>query len=111
MTAKLIYDQDCPICVNYVRMIRNKIGPDRLELSGAGADAEDFTYIALNGDVLKGKAGIDRFAADFPEVLSYFWMLPQKFKATALQAAYNIGSAARNYVRRRGCNCGGGGHK
>jgi len=108
---KLVYDQNCPICVNYVRMIRNKIGADQLEMTPGGTEAEDFTYIAKDTLTYKGGVGIDKFAEDFPDVLSYFWMLPAKFKSKALQAAYKVGSAARNYLRRGGCGCGGGNKK
>lgn len=108
---KLMYDQNCPICVNYIRMIRNKVGPERLEIVPGDTNAEDFTYVGADGQSYLGKAGIDKFAGDFPEVLSYFWMLPSKLKSTALNAAYQVGSAARNYFRRRGCGCGGGNKK
>lgn len=103
---KLIYDGNCPVCTNYVRLIRRKIMPDKLDFSATGGGLDDFRYVNAKEEVFDGSLAIDQFAKDFPNVLDYVWMLPAKYKIAGLKAAYKVGSAVKKAVSRtRGCNC------
>lgn len=101
---KLIYDGNCPVCTNYIRLIRKKIMPDRLDFSATGTGLDDFRYINAREESFDGSLAIDQFAKDFPNVLDYVWMLPTKYKVAGLKAAYKVGSVVRKAIGK-GCNC------
>lgn len=67
---------------------------------------EEFKFVLEDGSVFIGKDGIERMAQRFPVLLDYFWMLPEKFRVSGLQAAYKVGSAARKVLKKvSGCGC------
>jgi predicted DCC family thiol-disulfide oxidoreductase YuxK len=105
---RLFYDGNCPVCTNYVRLIRKKITPDEIDFVPTGGMSDDFQYASKTGAVTQGNAAIDAFSKDFPSILDYVWMLPPQYKVSGLKAAYKIGSTIRKIVNsgRKGCNCG-----
>ena len=117
MKARLYYDETCPVCSNYIKLLRRKINPDRIEFLPIGSDSKDFKFATETGTLFKGEKAIEKLAQTFPQVKNYFWMLPEKYKITALKTAYRIGGAVRNVVNKTinrtkkrsggGCGCGG----
>ena len=106
---KLLYDGNCPICVNYIKLIQRKVSSDRLEYVPTAGNTKDFGYQSSDGALYEGQQAIDKMANEIPEIKEYFWMLPPQYRVPALQAAYKVGSAVRgaiNKVTKRGCNCG-----
>lgn len=108
--AKLIYDAKCPICTNYVQMIRRKVPSGSIEFIGDHTDLTTFQYVTQSGETYSGNRAIEVLAKDFPSVLGYMWMLPEKYKVSGLKAAASVGGVVRNaynkITRRGGCNCG-----
>lgn len=102
---RLFYDGNCPVCTNYVRLIRKKITSDDVDFVPTGGMSDDFQYADAQGSVHQGNAAIDQFAKDFPSILDYVWMLPAQYKVSALKVAYKVGSTVRKALKR-GCNCG-----
>lgn len=106
---KLIYDANCPICANYTRLLKKKISPEKLDYVPDGDGLDEFRYINSNEVAFEGRPAIDELSKDFPEVNQFFWLLPQKYRTTALKAAYTAASAARSVLKtvtRGGCGCG-----
>ena len=106
---QLVYDESCPICKNYTRLLKKKVTPDKLEYAPNGEGLEDFRYINSNGVTFEGSPAIDELSKDFPEVNQFFWLLPQKYRTGALKAVYKASSAVRNVLKtatRGGCGCG-----
>ena len=107
MKARLFYDGNCPVCNNYVRMLRKKISIDKLEYIPSDINATEFQFVTSDNQVFNGVPAIEQLAKSFPEVLSYFWMLPDKYKVLGLKAAYKVGGAIRSVIKKKkGCNCG-----
>ena len=110
MTSKpqIYYDATCPICSNYIRLVKRKISESDVEYLPSGADARDFKYITESGTVFTGVSAIERMSSDFPSILDCMWMLPPSLKTVGLKAAYKVGSAVRRTIAKvkRGCNCG-----
>lgn len=105
---QLIYDANCPICNNYTRLLKKKITPDKLEYVPDGDGLDEFRYINSDGVMFEGNAAIDELSKDFTEVNQFFWLLPQKYRTTALKAVYQASSAVRNVIKkatRGGCGC------
>ena len=111
--ARLFYDATCPICSNYVRMLRKKISPNKISFIPTQTKAAEFQFVTPDNQVFTGKKAVEQLGALFPEVLSYFWMLPDKYKMAGLQTAYKVGSVIRKaknkltVQRKRGCGCKG----
>lgn len=111
---RLYYDANCPVCSNYVKILRKKVDINLVEFIPSPSDAKDFQFVDLQGKVTKGEAAIEQLALAFPEVKNFFWMLPDKFKLKALKTAYKVGNAVRKVITksptpkktRRPCNCG-----
>ena len=105
---RLIYDGNCPVCTNYIRLIRKKIPEDQLDYYPTGGMLDDFQYVNANNQVYQGNNAIQQLANDFPQILEYAWMLPSKYKVGALQTAYKVGSAVRKVYSKvkKGCGCG-----
>jgi predicted DCC family thiol-disulfide oxidoreductase YuxK len=103
---RLFYDGSCPVCTNYVRLIRKKITPDEVDFVATGGMADDFQYANRNSEVTQGNQAIDAFAKDFPHILDYVWMLPPQYKVAGLKAAYAVGSTIRKVFKKKGCGCG-----
>lgn len=104
---KFIYDNGCPICSQYRRLVERKIG-DRVDYVPAPQNASDFEYIAMDGNKYTGANAIESLVKDFPEVKDYMWVLPEKYKMTALKAVYKVSSVVRKAYGtvKKGCNCG-----
>lgn len=105
MKPRLFYDGNCPVCTNYVRLIRKKVTPDEIDFVAIGGVSDEFQYADKNQIITQGNAAIDAFAKDFPTILDYVWMLPPQYKVTGLKTAYAVGSAIRKVINR-GCGCG-----
>ncbi len=105
---RLVYDANCPVCSNYVRMIRKKIDRDAMDFLATNSMLDDFQYINANNQVFQGNTAIEQLAKDFPQILEYVWMLPSQYKIAGLQTAYKIGSAVRTVYNKitKGCGCG-----
>ena len=101
----LTFDGTCPVCVNYVRMLRKKVSSTELIYQPSTTLGNEFQYTDIEGNILFGNLAIDRLAKDFPRVLDFFWMLPEKYKITGLKTAYKVGSVVRKIITK-GCNCG-----
>ena len=107
MQARLFYDANCPICNNYVRMLRKKINPNRIQYIPTSIKSSEFQFVTSDNRVFNGTPAIEQLAKAFPEVLSYFWMLPDKYKIIGLKTAYKVGGAIRKAIKRKkNCNCG-----
>lgn len=105
MKPRLFYDGTCPVCTNYVRLIRKKVTPDEIEFVSSGDMNDDFQYADKSGTLHQGNLAINAFAKEFPSILDYVWMLPPQYKVSGLKAAYAVGSAVRKVVKK-GCGCG-----
>lgn len=101
----LTFDGTCPVCVNYVRMLRKKIAGNVLTFQPTTNAGNEFQYTTSEGGILYGNVAIEQLAKDFPQVLDYFWMLPERYKINGLKAAYKVGSVVRKIITK-GCNCG-----
>lgn len=113
MKARLFYDSSCPICNNYVRMLRKKIDPNSIQFIASKVNRSEFQFVTSDNQVFSGKIAVQQLANAFPEVLSYFWMLPDKYKVAGLQTAYKVGGAIRKVKnkilpKKKGCGCKGG---
>lgn len=105
--CKLYYDSGCPICTNYVSVLRRKLNPTDIQFIPATEKLEEFKFVLEDGSIYMGKAGIEKMAQRFPVLLDYFWMLPERLRVTGLQTAYKVGSAARKIIKSvSGCGCG-----
>jgi hypothetical protein len=105
---RLLYDTECPVCSNFVRLIKRKISETDLEYYPSGKNATDFQYVNKNGIVYTGIIAIDKLSADFSQILDYMWMLPPAYKTKGLAVAYKVGSVVRTAVGKikKSCNCG-----
>jgi len=106
---QLVYDANCPICTNYVRLLKKKVTPDKLEYVPSTASLDEFQYINADGVTFEGAPAIDELTKDFSEVTQFFWLLPQKYRTTALKAVYAASGVVRNVlgrVKKGGCGCG-----
>ena len=112
MNSKLYYDANCPICRNYVRILKSRIAaPDTITFIPIEADVNEFRYTAFDGNDYNGQVAIDMLCTDHPEILKFFFMLPTKYRTTALHAAYKAASSIRTAIAsigrpRKPCNCG-----
>ncbi len=104
---RIIYDATCPICTNFMHMIRAKV-QDRAEYCRAAEDARDFRYIDSNDKEYSGTAAVDKMATDFPEIGDYLFILPEKFRKAGLKAVYKVAGPVRKVIGtvKKGCNCG-----
>ena len=105
----LIYDGNCFICSNYVRLLKMYIPADKLDYEAMTGDSDEVSFKSSDGTIYQGQEAVDMLAKEVPETLSYFGMLPYRYRQSALQTAYNIGSAVRSIIKRvsgGGCNCG-----
>lgn len=108
MKPSMVYDSGCPVCQNYMLLVKHKVGESMDYVKSDGA-ASDFQYRDASGKQYNGAKAIERLASDFPAVKDYMWMLPQEYKTAGLKVAYKVGSVIRKAVSvvRKGCNCGG----
>lgn len=107
--AKVIYDGNCPVCTTYMRLVKRKIGEDKVDYVTASETASDFEYVSLSGKTSLGTQAISEMAKDFPAIKDYAWYLPSKYRTAGLQMQYKVGSVIRKAVGvvKKGCNCGG----
>jgi len=104
---RLIYDGSCPVCTNYVRLVRKKIPAEELDFYPASSMMDDFQYVNTQNQIYQGNNALQQLANDFPAILEYMWMLPPQYKITGLKAAYKVGSTVRKvYNKVKGCGCG-----
>lgn len=106
MKPKLVYDGTCPVCINYIRLVKKKMSPDDVDFVPTNGSLNDFQYVSKSNQVYQGNTAIEMMAKDFPAILDYMWMLPTSYKVTGLKTAYAVGSAVRKVIKK-GCNCGG----
>lgn len=98
--ARLVYDGTCPVCTNYVRLVRKKISPELLDFIPSTGNLNDFQYINSANQVYQGNTAIEILAKDFPEILDYMWMLPEKYKLAGLKTAVAVGGAIRKVIKK-----------
>lgn len=105
---QIYFDATCPVCSNYIRLVKKKVSESQVEYLPSGSEAKDFKYVDANGSTYTGSVAIDKLALDFPAITEYMFMLPPSLKPLGLKAAYKIGSAIRRTVAKvkKGCNCG-----
>lgn len=105
---QIFYDKTCPVCSNYIRVVKKYIPEEKLEYVASGSDAKDFKYVNSKGTSFSGEPAIDAMSEDFPEILNAVWVLPNSLKKTGLKVAYKVGSSARRTINKikKGCNCG-----
>lgn len=110
--AKVIYDGNCPVCTTYMRLVKNKLGSEKVEYITSSETATDFEYTSLAGKSYFGTQAIAAMAKDFPAIKDYAWYLPEKYRTVGLQMQYKVGSVIRKAVGivKKGCNCGGKKH-
>jgi glutaredoxin-related protein len=105
--CKLYYDPKCPICTNFVTVLKRKISNSDIIFVASTDNMKDFKFIDESGAEFSGHDAIKRMSARFPVLLDYFWMLPESLRVTGLQAAYKVGSVARKVLKTvTGCGCG-----
>jgi len=104
---RIIYDATCPICTNFMHMIRAKV-KTRAEYYPAVEDARDFKYMDADGNTYTGVAAVDKMVSDFPEIGNYLFILPERFRKSALKAVYKVAGPVRKVIGtvKKGCNCG-----
>lgn len=105
MKPKLVYDGTCPVCINYIRLVKKKMSPDDVDFVPTNGSLNDFQYVSKSNQVYQGNTAIEMMAKDFPAILDYMWMLPASYKVAGLKTAYAVGSAVRKVIKK-GCNCG-----
>lgn len=105
MTSKLYYDSGCPICNNYVKLLKRKLDQRRVKFIGTTEKLDDFKYVTSNNKTYYGTEATKQLAKEFPVVLDYFWMLPEKYKTSALSIVYKAGSVVRTVLKKTGCGC------
>lgn len=106
---QLIFDDGCPICANYVRILKKKVSETVLDYIPDGSGLDEFRYINADGVIYEGSPAIDALSKDFDEVNQFFWILPQKYRTSALKLAYRAASVTRQAIKavsRGGCGCG-----
>lgn len=104
MNSKLLYDANCPVCANFVKFLQRKIKPSDLAFEAIHSDAKEFCFITNEGEKFEGEKGIDKLTELFPEVKSYFWMLPEKYRSAAVKATYRFGTTVRKMLKKD-CDC------
>ena len=105
--CRLYYDARCPICTNYVTVLKRKLSSTDVIFTPTTENMDDFKFSDENGNIYTGKDAIEKMAIRFPVLLDYFWMLPEKFRVDGLKAAYKVGSMARQVIKKvSGCGCG-----
>jgi len=103
---KLFYDAQCPICNNFVALIKAKVDLNRITFVPQPSPENNFKVELPDGKTLIGNAAINELANAFPNILNYFWMLPGILKKPALHMAVKAGSAIRNVIKKSsGCGC------
>jgi len=108
MKYKLYYDGNCPVCTNYVKLLRKKLNPTKIECIATTTDATEFKLVTPDGRTFNGEQAIEKLAERFPKVKNFFWMLPERYKVKALKVAYKVGGAVRKIIKKKGgCGCGG----
>ena len=105
MKSKLYYDGGCPICNNYVKLLKKKLDQNHIKFISTSENLDDFKYISRTNKTYYGTEATKQLAKEFPIVLDYFWMLPSKYKTAALSIAYKAGSIARSVLKKAGCGC------
>ena len=107
MKPKLFFDSGCPVCSEYKRLVKNKLG-DSVEYMPIEAYKSDFEYNDANGKKYVGSKAVEKLSEDFPAIKDYVWILPEKLKVTGLKVAYKVGSVVRKTIAtvHHGCNCG-----
>jgi predicted DCC family thiol-disulfide oxidoreductase YuxK len=107
MKPKLFFDSGCPVCSEYKRLVKNKLG-DSVEYVPIEAYKSDFEYNDANGKKYVGSKAVEKLSEDFPAIKDYVWILPEKLKVTGLKVAYKVGSVVRKTIAtvHHGCNCG-----
>lgn len=107
MIPRIIYDKTCPVCTNYMRLVKRKLGND-IEYYPAETTESDFHYVAKDGKEYSGVKAIEVMANDFPAIKEYMYILPPAYKTIGLKAAYKVGGIVRKAIGviKKGCNCG-----
>jgi hypothetical protein len=106
MKSKLYYDSGCPICNNYVKLLKKKLSTTQIQFIATSEPLDDFKFTTPSGETYYGVDATKQLAAQYPKVLDYFWMLPTKYKSSALTVAYKTGSVVRKILKKTGCGCG-----
>lgn len=99
----LFYDSQCPICTAFARALKKKLPANRITFKPASET--QFKVITKKGNVFYGDKALNVLLKEFPEIKSYFSMLPNKLQDVAVKATVKIASAVRK-VTKKGCNCG-----
>lgn len=123
MKPTLVYDATCPLCTNYKRFLKNRLG-DRLDYEAGSPDDKDVHYRNAEGALYTGTAAIGKLTEDFPEIRDLSVLLPQKLRDAGIRipgklpeagvkAIYKVSGVVRKSYQavRKGCNCGGGKRK
>lgn len=104
---KLYYDATCPICNNFVKLIKSKVDLSKLQFLPITTNDSNFKLELPSGKVVSGQEALNELANAFPIILNYFWMLPNVFKKPALNVVYKAGAVIRKVIKKvTGCNCG-----
>ena len=123
MKPTLIYDATCPICTNYKRFIKSRLG-DRIDCEPGTPEQKDVHYRNSTGQLFEGTKAVDMLVSDFPEIRDLNGLLPQRLRdlglripgkipASGMKAIYKVSGGVRKTYQavRKGCNCGGGRRK
>lgn len=109
MMYTLYYDSKCPVCSAFARILKNKLNSNKIQIVPLLDNSNDFKLKVPRGDIFVGKSAIDILLKDFPEIKSFYWMLPESFRGGAVKATISVASKVRNItnkITRRPCNCG-----
>jgi len=110
--TKILYDQDCPVCRSFAKLLKKKFPPETLltvPMNPADLeDAESFCVELPDGQRFFDRDAVHQLAERHPDVKGYFWMLPPGYREEAMFRTYRMGRLLRrimNIGRRRKCNC------
>ncbi len=104
---KLYFDSECPVCTSFVKLLKKKLDTNQIEYLPIENPDEikEFRFIAFDNE-FHGKEAIDELSRHFPEVLSYFWILPPQYRKNAAKKMYGFAGKIRSLYRiivGRGC--------
>ena len=115
---KLYYDPRCVVCQSFAKLLKRKITNDAINWIPLRDEKQwpteryakkfhrldEFKLISPHGFEFSGKEAVDRLAERFPEVKSYFWMLPNGARVRAIHKTYAFGKWLRKLFKRD-CDC------
>lgn len=103
----LYFDAKCPICSTFARVLSSRVSPMQLRMMPLSGESDEFKLATPEGVMLSGPEALNRLLVDFPEIESFFSLLPQSWRQGAVRTAVAAAGVARNVMNKfKPCNCG-----